>query len=119
MTKDELKIFLHDRWVRISLIINIIILLVALVIIFLNIKFLPQRSYILYYTSLEGIKMTGYFWNFYLFWFVGFFFSALHLLLAFIFWFRIKKLAQFILASNILINIFLFFAIVAMVMVNL
>lgn len=119
MAKDELKNFLKERWVKACLIVNIILLLTSLIIIFVNIKALPQRSYILYYTSLEGIKMTGYFWNFYLFWFIGFFFSVLHLLLAFVFWYRIKKLSQFILSSNILLNIFLLLAIAAIVAVNL
>lgn len=119
MAKDELKNFLKERWVKACLIVNVVLLLTSLIIIFVNIKALPQRSYILYYTSLEGIKMTGYFWNFYLFWFIGFFFSVLHLLLAFVFWYRIKKLSQFILSSNILLNIFLLLAIAAIVAVNL
>ncbi len=119
MAKDELRNFLKERWVKACLIVNVVLLLTSLIIIFVNIKALPQRSYILYYTSLEGIKMTGYFWNFYLFWFIGFFFSVLHLLLAFVFWYRIKKLSQFILSSNILLNIFLLLAIAAIVAVNL
>jgi hypothetical protein len=118
MSKEGFKIFLRNKWVKISLFLNVFILLVTLVIIFINIKPIPDRSYIIYYTSLEGIKMLGYFWNFYLFWFIGFFFFALHLFLSFILWFREKKLSYLILSASVLVSFFLFLAINALVIVN-
>ncbi|HOM33367.1 MAG TPA: hypothetical protein PK168_02125 [Candidatus Paceibacterota bacterium] len=118
MARYELKIFLKNKWIKISLIFNLIILITTLIFIFINIKPDPERSYIIYYTSLEGIKMVGYFWNFYLLWFIGFFFSILHFSLAIYLWIRNKKLSQFILASNILLNIFLSLAIFALVTIN-
>ena len=118
MTKYEIKNFLQDKWVKITIILNIIILLIAIIVILINIKPDPSRSYIIYYTSLEGIKIVGYFWNFYLLWFIGFFFSALHFSLALYLWVRNKKLSQFILASNLLLNLFLSLAIFAIVAIN-
>ena len=118
MNKQALKIFLQNKWVKIGIVLNFFILTILLLVILLNIKPTPTHSYIIYYTSLEGIKILGYFWNFYLLWFIGFFFSILHLSLAFILWFRVKKLSLFILANNILLNLFLFLAINAIIVIN-
>jgi len=118
MSKEGFKIFLRNKWVKISIALNAFILLIILIIILINIKAIPDRSYIIYYTSLEGIKILGYFWNFYLFWFIGFFFFALHLFLSFILWFREKKLSYLVLSSSVLVSFFLFLAINALVMVN-
>ena len=118
MSSNEVKIFWKNKWVKIALIFNAAILIITLLIILINIKPDPARSYVIYYTSLEGVKMTGYFWNFYLLWFIGFFFSALHFSLALYLWIRNKKLSYFILSSNVLLNLFLSMAIYVIVSIN-
>ncbi|MGB9848166.1 MAG: hypothetical protein ACPLKV_03120 [Minisyncoccia bacterium] len=118
MNQEGLKIFLKHKWVKIGVIINLFILFITLIIILINIKPIPNRSYIIYYTSLEGIKLLGYFWNFYLFWFIAFFFFVLHLFLSFIIWFKNKKISLLLIASVALLNFFIFLAINSLVVVN-
>lgn len=118
MNQEGLKIFLKHKWVKIGIVINLFILFITLIIILINIKPIPNRSYIIYYTSLEGIKLLGYFWNFYLFWFIAFFFFVLHLFLSFIIWFKNKKISLLLIASVALLNFFIFLAINSLVVVN-
>ncbi len=118
MQKQALKLFLQNKWVKITIVLNIFLLLVTLIIILINIKPISNRSYIIYYTSLEGIKVLGYFWNFYLFWFVAFFFFVLYFFFAFIIWFRNKNISYLLLSSAILLNFFIFLAINSLVIIN-